>query len=416
MSTRTPRMRFPEFSHAGEWEEKELSKVADVIAGQSPNGENYNSIGIGVAFYQGKSDFGEIYLNPPTKWTSEVTKLAEHGDILISVRAPVGALNITKEKVCIGRGLAAIQVKEDKWFMFYYLLSIQPKIIGNGGSIFDSINKDQIEKLVIQIPSLAEQQKIADCLSSLDELITAHTRKLEALKVHKRGLMQQLFPQAGKTVPRLRFPEFADAGEWEEKKLGELLMYAPEYGLNAPAVPYSDQLPTYLRITDISEEGKFISENRVSVKAEVMEYSYLADGDIALARTGASVGKSYKYDVNDGLLVFAGYLIRLKPDPQKGNSDFISQYLLTNSYWEWIKANSERSGQPGINATQYSDMPLLVPSNKDERGLSEQQHLGKLLSSLDALINYQRKKIKTHMDHKQGLIQQLFPLTNRDLL
>jgi type I restriction enzyme S subunit len=190
-----PKLRFPEFRDAREWEEKLLVNVASVVSGQSPNGTNYNDKGIGTPFYQGKTDFGDIYLNKPTKWTTQVTKLANAGDILLSVRAPVGELNICTEKICIGRGLASIQAKQNKWYLYYFLNKNKDFIVGNGGSIFDSINKEQIEKIRILIPLiLSEQQKIAECLSSLDDLITAETQKLDTLKAHKKGLMQQLFP------------------------------------------------------------------------------------------------------------------------------------------------------------------------------------------------------------------------------
>ncbi|MDZ7778092.1 MAG: hypothetical protein U5L09_21970 [Bacteroidales bacterium] len=117
-----------------------------------------------------------------------------------------------------------------------------------------------------------------------------------------------------KIIPELRFPEFENDGEWEEKKLGDFLLKKPEYGINAPAVPYSERLPTYLRITDISEGGVFLSNHKVSVDREVTKDNYLTEGDIVFARTGASVGKSYKYKKRDGKLVFEGFLIRVKPD------------------------------------------------------------------------------------------------------
>ena len=190
-----PRLRFPEFQDPLHWDTRPLRDLAHVIAGQSPSGKNYNTTGSGVPFYQGKTDFGDIYLKKPTKWTTQVTKLAQPSDILMSVRAPVGALNISTEQICIGRGLASLQSRCDKWFLYYALLAQQSQIIGNGGSVFDSINKKQIEDLpIVAPPTIAEQVKIADCLGSLDDLITAEGRKLEALRQHKQGLMHQLFP------------------------------------------------------------------------------------------------------------------------------------------------------------------------------------------------------------------------------
>ncbi|MEL6353724.1 MAG: hypothetical protein AAFR58_18520, partial [Cyanobacteria bacterium J06627_28] len=106
-------------------------------------------------------------------------------------------------------------------------------------------------------------------------------------------------------------------------------MKKPDYGVNAPAVPYSDDLPAYLRITDISNEGYYLCDQKVSVKIEAKDENYLSEGDIVLARTGASVGKSYKYRKEDGNLVFAGFLIRIRPDPQKLDSTFLFTFLLS---------------------------------------------------------------------------------------
>ena len=121
--------------------------------------------------------------------------------------------------------------------------------------------------------------------------------------------MQQLL------TGKKRLPCFS--GEWEVKKLGDCLIKNPDYGINAPAVPYYDNLPVYIRITDISENGRFLPEKKVSVN-HTQSTSYLLEtDDLVLARTGASTGKSYLYNPQDGELVFAGFLIRVKANPQK---------------------------------------------------------------------------------------------------
>jgi len=204
-------------------------------------------------------------------------------------------------------------------------------------------------------------------------------------------------------VPRLRFPEFRDAGPWEVKRLGGMLAQPPEYGVNAPAVPFSTDLPTYLRITDITETGQLNKENLASVDINAQDAHYLSEGDIVLARTGASVGKSYKYRPEDGKLVFAGYLIRVRPKQQRLNSGFLAHYLLTGPYWRWVETVSARSGQPGVNGTQFAQMPVPLP------GLSEQQKIADCLSSLDELIELEAKKLEALQAHKKGLMQQLFP-------
>uniref|UniRef100_UPI003AF6519A restriction endonuclease subunit S n=1 Tax=Thiolapillus sp. TaxID=2017437 RepID=UPI003AF6519A len=210
--------------------------------------------------------------------------------------------------------------------------------------------------------------------------------------------------EAKAVVPKLRFPEFRDAGAWEVKRLGGYLVGKPEYGVNAPAVPFQENLPAYLRITDISEEGKIVKSNRVSVDLRAKREQYLSVGDIVLARTGASVGKSYKYRSKDGKLVFAGFLIRIKSNPEKLNSEFLFQYLYTGRYWRWVEFSSARSGQPGINGAEYASMLLPIPPE-----LSEQQKIAHCLSSLDEVIGLQAKKVQALKQHKKGLMQQLFP-------
>ena len=205
-------------------------------------------------------------------------------------------------------------------------------------------------------------------------------------------------------VPVLRFPEFRDAGEWRGYKLGKCLSRHPEYGINAPAVPYSDDLPTYIRITDISEDGRFLQDQKVSVAKDVTDDNYLNEGDIVLARTGASVGKAYKYREKDGSLVFAGFLIRIKADTKKLNSELLFHFLSTDQYWRWVNLTSARSGQPGINGNEYSLLPIPLPST-----LNEQQKIADCLSSIDELVTAQTQKVEALKAHKKGLMQQLFP-------
>jgi len=213
-----------------------------------------------------------------------------------------------------------------------------------------------------------------------------------------------------KLSPKLRFPEFRGTGEWKSIPLGQLLLRSPEYGMNAPAVPYSEHLPTYLRITDIDNDGRFISEGKSSVAAEVIEENYLNDGDIVLARTGASVGKSYRYREQDGRFVFAGFLIRVCPNTKKLNSIFLANYITTTHYWDWVHVTSARSGQPGINGSEYATFPIPIPSSDtDEYGLAEQQKIADCLASLDEVIAAQWRKVETLKTHKRGLMQRLFP-------
>ena len=160
-----------------------LANVATVIPGQSPKSDFYNENGHGTPFYQGKKEFGETYINKPSKWTTQITKIAKIGDILLSVRAPVGPVNLTNNKICIGRGLTAIRVKNiDRMFLFYILKSMENNIKGNGGAVFDSISQNQINALDIPLPSLKIQKKLVAEMEKEEEIIRQNKKLIEIME------------------------------------------------------------------------------------------------------------------------------------------------------------------------------------------------------------------------------------------
>lgn len=210
-------------------------------------------------------------------------------------------------------------------------------------------------------------------------------------------------------VPALRFPDFQDTEGWKEYILGDFLLEQPRYGINSPAVPFQEELPTYIRITDISENGCFLPNPKVSVDHGAISDFYLKIGDLVFARTGASVGKCYKYKEKDGKLVFAGFLIKVSPDQTRLSSDFLFQFTFTQQYWKWIDLTSTRSGQPGINSKELASMELYLPV-KDE-----QQKIANCLSSLDESIEATAQKVEALKEHKKGLMQRLFPAEGKNV-
>lgn len=190
--------------------------------------------------------------------------------------------------------------------------------------------------------------------------------------------------------------------DWELKELKYLLRSKPSYGINAPAVDYKDHLPQYLRITDISEEGLYLKNGKVSVKHSQSNSYKLEQGDIVFARTGASVGKTYLYDHKDGELVYAGFLIKVTPDPEKLNPKLLFAYTRTQPYWNWVKVMSMRSGQPGINGNEYGSLKIPLPPT-----LEEQKAIATALSDIDTLITNLDKLIAKKKAIKQGAMQRL---------
>lgn len=189
--------------------------------------------------------------------------------------------------------------------------------------------------------------------------------------------------------------------EWEVMRLEDLCHNQGDYGINAPATDFSNELPTYLRITDIDDDGKFIIANKVSVNNLNSGSYHLKDGDIVFARTGATVGKTYLYNREDGDLVFAGFLIRFSPDKQKIIPYYLKAYANTSTYWKWVKITSQRSGQPGINATEYCSMQIPVPP------LAEQRKIAEVLGVWDEAIEKQARLIEKLALRKRALMQRL---------
>lgn len=254
------------------------------------------------------------------------------------------------------------------------------------------------KKFTFPLPSTkTEQRAIAAALSDVDALLA----KLDQLIAKKRDLKQATMQQL--LTGRTRLPGFS--GEWEIKQLGECLNARPDYGINAPAVPHSDRLPAYIRITDISEDGRFSPETLVSVRHPDASHYYLNDGDLVFARTGASVGKAYLYNRCDGDLVFAGFLIRVHPDPSKLVAAFLFNFVQSKVYWDWVRIMSMRSGQPGINGNEFAQLPLSLPP------LPEQTAIAAILSDMDAEIAALEARRDKTQRLKQGMMQEL--LTGR---
>lgn len=204
-----------------------------------------------------------------------------------------------------------------------------------------------------------------------------------------------------KKVPEIRFAGFAEP--WEQRKLGELSS-SFEYGLNAAAKKY-DGKNKYIRITDIDDDNReFKQENITSPDTDLSfaENYKLSEGDILFARTGASVGKSYIYKASDGLVYYAGFLIRARIKPEY-NSEFVFQNTLTGDYEKFIKVTSMRSGQPGVNAQEYSQYQIMVP------GKPEQDMISAYLQSLDNLIILHQRKHEKLVVLKQAMLEKMFP-------
>lgn len=260
-----------------------------------------------------------------------------------------------------------------------------------------SLSKTTIGNIDVCVPTNEdEQQKIADCLGSLDDLISAVADKIEALKEYKKGLMQQLFPADGKTTPTLRFPEFQNAGEWKETTLGEEVYYE-----NGKA-----------HENDIDEAGQYIVVNSkfISTDGEVVKYtdnpSCLADkGDILMVLSdvpnGRAIAKCFIVD-SDNKYTVNQRICKLKPKKTVG---LLLYYIINRS--PFLLAFDDGIKQTNLKKDDVLNCPFRIPKDPEE-----QQRIANSLSSVDDLISAETDKLDQLKAHKKGLMQQLFPTLN----
>ena len=401
-----PELRFPEFANEGEWDKPKLSSVSDVIMGSSPSSLSYNENKIGLPLLQGNADI-KNRLSTPRIYTTEITKECEIGDILLSVRAPVGTVAKSLHNACIGRGISALSAKKpnSQEYIYQWLFSYESSWakISQGGT-FDAVNSDDIKNLLVPIPKPKEQQKIASCLSSLDEVIAAHSQKLELLKDHKKGIMQNLFPQEGEKVPKYRFKEFEKEEEWQEFVLSEITEAIFDGTHQTPS--YTESGIPFFSVENIvsGNKNKFISKEDYEIATNKNKPE---KGDVLLTRIGkigfsAIVDWEYKFSIYVTLACIK--------QSKHFNSYYLHSYFQSSIYQKEIFSKSLLNAVPmKINMEELRKTKVLLPPDKEK---IEQQKIASCLSSLDALITAQAEKIEHLKLHKKGLMQGLFPTIN----
>src|ERR1051326_8278380 len=285
------------------WAAATLEDICEVIQGQSPPGSSYNQIGNGLPFYQGKAEFGDLY-PAPRKWCTAPTKVAEEGDVLLSIRAPVGPTNLCPSRSCIGRGLAAIRSRDGipTKFVLYALRRMEPKLSEMGtGSTFKAISGDTIRSVILSISPLSEMHRIVaaieEHLTRLDAAVAALKRVRAALPRYRAAVLKAACE--GKLVNGNGSPtnEPIPSG-WTLTSLAKLKtrsLYGPRFSSDL----YSDEGPLVLRTTDITDGGKVNLETapRIRIDRDDFERYRVLPGDLLFTRTG-SLGTVALFDDN----------------------------------------------------------------------------------------------------------------------
>jgi type I restriction enzyme S subunit len=405
-----PKLRFPEFRDAGEWEIKSLGEVYlfKVTNSFSRDKLNYkNGLVKNIHYGDIHTKFSTLFnieneivpfINPSE--SLEKIKLENYcveGDIIFA--------DASEDLDDVGKSIEIVNLNNEKLLSGLHTLlarQIEPKlVIGFGGYLFKSngirtgikkvshgtkilsISAGRLAGVDIYFPTdKKEQQKIADCLSFLDDRITAETQKLDTLKAHKKGLMQQLFPAEGETFPKLRFPEFRDAGEWEKKELKDACQM---------------QAGKFIHATEIQElENKGLYPCYGGNGLRGYTKSFTHDGKYPLiGRQGALCGNitlaEGKFHATEHAVVST---------PRKG---VVTGWLFYKLVFLNLNRYATGQAQPGLSVENLGKVSIQIPTSK------EQQKIADCLSSLDELITAQTQKIDTLKSHKKGLMQQLFP-------
>ena len=356
-----PQIRFSGFTDT--WEQRELGDTVQITMGQSPDGSTYSDVPSDYILVQGNADLQNGWVSPRV-WTSQMTKKVDAGDLIMSVRAPAGAMGKTAYNAVIGRGVAAIKGNE----FIYQLLE---KMDSNGywkalscGSTFESLNSDNIKNADVLIPDVAEQEKIGEYFLAIDRLISLHQRKYDKLTKVKKAMLEKMFPENGSPYPEIRFKGFTDA--WEQRKVGELCSIST--GKSNTQDKIDDGIyPFYVRSPIVENSNKYLYD----------EEAVITVGD------GVGTGKVFhyvngKYDLHQRCYRMYGFSEELDA------KYFYHTFSLL--FYKRVMAMTAKTSVDSVRLEMISDMEIPTPS------IDEQLKIGQLFTNLDTLITLHQRK------------------------
>ena len=360
-----------------------MGEIAEVTMGQSPSGTCYTDNPNDAILVQGNADLknGWVY---PRVWTTEITKTASRGDLIMSVRAPVGAMGKTAFEVVLGRGVAGIKGDE---FLFQALSKIESDgywTTVSAGSTFDSISGDELRNTAINYPSNTEERKrIGYYFQKFDHLITLHQRKYEKLSVLKKSLLEKMFPREGENKPEVRFAGFTDP--WEQRKLGEIGSIITG---NTPPTSNDSYYQTngtpWITPTDI--DGSPLRNTEKTLSALGLSVARTAPAGSILCTCIASIGK------NTITCFTCGFNQQINALVPKQNS-YDSYFLFTeSSIWsQKMKKFAAEATMQIVNKAQFSELVTAVPC------FVEQKEIGALFFQLDHLITLHQRNAQQYL-------------------
>lgn len=409
-----PELRFPEFVKEVEWKNTPLSELAILIT-EKTNGRKFKlmSITSGVGLVSQIEKFGReiagnsynsyyVINNGDFAYNKSSTKLYPEGEVSMLENEKNGAVPNSiftcfhfDDSIIFSR-FAKYPFNNNihgKWLRKYISVGAR----ANGAL---QVNNSDLFSIPFPHPSLPEQQKIASCLSSLDELISAHSEKIELLKDHKKGLMQNLFPQEGKKVPKYRFPEFMNDGEWEDIPINSIGNVVTGGTPSKDNIEFWGDDFVWVTAQDFKEKYIYNSVLKLSPKGKIK--SRIIPQNSVLVTCIASIGLNginkvecaTNQQINSIICNSFSYY------------EFVYYAILQNTVR--LKSLAGQTAVPIISKSVFEKFTIQKPQS-----LPEQQKIASCLSSLDEMIAEQAKKIEQLKQHKKGLMQGLFPSSEK---
>ena len=398
-----PKRRFKEFQNAGDWEQRKLGDVVQITMGQSPDGNTYSDEPSDYILVQGNSDLQNGWVCPRI-WTTQITKKADAGDLIMGVRAPAGAMGKTAYNAVIGRGVAAIKGNE-----FIYQLLVKMDADGfwktiSCGSTFESLNSDNIKNAEVKIPTTAEQIKIGGYFQQLDNLITLHQRKLDKIKAIKKAYLSEMFPQNGEKKPRRRFKGFTD--DWEQRKFSEITAMHARIGWQN------------LRTSEFLDSGEYMLITGTDFKDGAVNYAtchfvereryeqdkhiQIKNGSILITKDGTLGKVAYVQGLSMPATLNAGvFNVEIKDETMVDNR-YLFQYLKAPFLMDYVDKKATGGTIKHLNQNILVDFPVVMPSK------TEQKAIGRYFEKLDNLITLHQRKLEKLKNIKKAYLNEMF--------
>ena len=378
------------------WQTKKLGDICTVIAGQSPESKYYNNLGNGLPFYQGKKEFKEKFIGAPSTWTTNITKEACLDDILMSVRAPVGPVNFSTGRICIGRGLAAIRSTEiiDKEFLFNFLLKHENEIVSNIGAVFNSINKMQIENILIPTPPLQEQQRIVAILDKAFSAIATARENVEKNLQNTRNIFQLQLQSVFNNLNN----------KWERKTLRQIAtIFGRGKSKHRPRNDkklYGGKFP-FIQTGDIRNSNHYITEYSQTYNESGLAQSKLWPKGTICITIAANIAETgiLNFDA-----CFPDSVIGLTVDPSVADINYV-EYLL-QSFKSYIQSKSKGSAQENINLATFENELFPIPPLDEQNSIVTKFSL--LSAEIKKLESIYQKKLTLLDELKKSILQVAF--------